>query len=81
LTQEQYYSHAEALARIDECERKGARILGMDFLLRDTSGIKPMNSTAWRDLTPEQSWNEARLLLRNGIPDGGNLVVFVTDES
>jgi hypothetical protein len=64
---------------VDECERNGTRILGMDFLRRDERSTRPMNSTAWGEVTPDESWHEARLLLRDGIPDGGNVVVFVTD--
>jgi hypothetical protein len=30
-------------------------------------------------LAPAESWREARLLLRDGVPDGGNVVVFVSD--
>jgi kynurenine formamidase len=78
---ETYYNHAEALEFVDECERDGVRILGMDFMsLDDSGGITPRNSTAWDDdLAPAESWREARLLLRDGVPDGGNVVVFVSD--
>jgi hypothetical protein len=61
-------------------ERSGIRILGMEFLYRDEQSVLPMNSTAWGDVAPEESWHEARLLLRDGIPNGGNVVAFVTDE-
>ena len=74
------YTHAEAVEFVDECEKRGIRILGMDFLRRDETGITPMDSADWGDLTPEESWRESRRLLQHGIPDGGNVVIFVLDE-
>ena len=74
------YSHAEAVAFVEECERKGIRILGMDFLRREGERITPINSTNWQGIGTEESWHEARSLLQEGIPDGGNVVIFVTDD-
>lgn len=77
---EDYYAHAEALEFIRDCEGRGTRILGVDILLKQPGRITPLNSTAWPDeLSAEESWREARLLIAHGIPDGGNVVAFTTD--
>lgn len=80
---EYYLSHQDALRFIDECERRGARILGMEFMDVGDDYVVPLNGTAWDALDsepPAASWREARAVLRDGIPDGGNAVVIVAAE-
>jgi hypothetical protein len=77
---ETYLDHAAALRFIAECEQNAVLILGMDFLIKDQESITPVGGTAWDLITvADESWREARLLLKDGIPDGGNVVVFVTE--
>jgi hypothetical protein len=53
----------------------------MEFFRKDERGVTPVGSTACADIAPDESWREARLVLRHGIPDGGNRVVFTTDDA
>jgi hypothetical protein len=76
---EAYLDHADALRFISECEENGVLILGMDFLRMDQGSITPVGGTAWEGISaPDESWREARVLLKDGIPDGGDAVEFVT---
>ena len=77
---ETYYTWAEALDFITECEAVKAQILGMDFMLVDDVH-RPVGSTDWQGLPAERSWAAARSLLRDGIPEGGNFVIFVVARS
>jgi hypothetical protein len=75
--------HNEALRLIDDCEQRGVRILGIEFLAGTKDSFTPVGGTNWEGIAsspPAESWHEARDLLREGIPDGGNLVEFVLDE-
>jgi hypothetical protein len=78
-----FVGHNEALRLIDDCEQRGVRILGIEFFAGTTDSFTPTGGTNWESISgspPAESWHEARELLREGIPDGGNLVEFVLDE-
>jgi len=72
--------HNEALRLIDDCERRGVRILGIEFFAGTKESFTPVGDTNWEGIARAESWHEARELLSGGIPDGGNLVEFVLDE-
>jgi hypothetical protein len=79
----QLVEHREALRLIDEYERRGVRILGMEFFAGTKDAFTPVGGTAWESIAnrpPAESWREARQLLREGVPDGGSLVEFTLDE-
>jgi hypothetical protein len=75
--------HNEALRLIGDCEQRGVRILGIEFFAGTKDSFTPVGGTNWESIassSPAESWREAKELLREGIPDGGNLVEFVLDE-
>ncbi|HEX6369731.1 MAG TPA: hypothetical protein VF006_12500 [Longimicrobium sp.] len=74
----------EALRFVDDCEREGLVILGMDFWAPAAGGAFMQTGAAdYSSLSgPEQvarSAAEARALLAGGVPDGGSHVSFVLD--
>jgi hypothetical protein len=72
------FNHADALQFIEESETRRVPILGFEWFSRDGEAVTPLGIADFSDAPPETTWKEARQLLRDGIPDGGNAVEFVT---
>jgi hypothetical protein len=71
-------SHADALRFIDESETRRVPILGFEWFRRDGDTVTPLGVADFSEASPDTTWQEARSLLSDGIPDGGSMVEFVT---
>jgi len=73
----------DALRFVEDCERLGLTILGLDFFREDGESIVPLLASAdYGELlgVPEaarRSAAEARGLMERGLPDGATLVSVV----
>jgi hypothetical protein len=76
-------TQADALHFIEDCQRQGLVILGMDFFQDAGSQVIPLMSSAdYSSLANlpdavEQSYEEARALLATGLPSPASWVSFV----
>src|ERR1051325_7798918 len=76
----------DALEFIDDCERLGLAILGLDFYKAQGGDIietaAPADYSSLNDLPDRaaQSTEAARDLIRHGLPDGARWVSFVVDD-
>jgi hypothetical protein len=68
----------EALRLIDDCERRGVPILGMEWFYRGSDTVTPAGIADFSGAPAESSWDEARRLLAGGIPDGANTIEVAT---
>jgi hypothetical protein len=68
----------EALRRIDDCERRGVPILGLEWFHRSPEGVVPAGVLDLSEAQPGTTWAEARQMLSEGIPEGANTVEVVT---
>jgi hypothetical protein len=71
-------TYEEALTFIDQCEERGVPILGFEWFLREGDAVTPAGIADFSTAPKQTTWDEARNLLRDGIPDGGNTVEFTT---
>lgn len=79
------FPHDIALEIINECERLGLRIVGMDFFIVSSEGHLPVNSTDWSSIyhlpdAAKQTVAAARQLIGQKLPDNATHVEFVIDE-
>lgn len=81
-------SHRDGLDFIADCRRLGLTILGMDFYVtpEDRGWIQPDGYTDYSTYShevdaSERSCAEALAFIKNGLPEGTNLVSFVVDDS
>lgn len=77
-------SREEALRFVDDCEREGLVVLGMNFWAPVRENVFREVGAADYSSIPRaggvaRSAAEARTLLADGIPDGGSHVSFVLD--
>jgi hypothetical protein len=72
--------HPEALRFIAECEHRRVPILGFEWFRRDGETVIPVGIADFSTAPPETTWEEARRLLGDGIPDGADTVEFVTGD-
>ena len=75
----------DALRFLDDCEKHGLAILGLDFYAVSADAVAEVGSTEWSSITQgpgaaRSSQNEARALLAGGLPDGAEFVSFVLEE-
>jgi hypothetical protein len=73
--------HPEALRLIDECENRRVPILGFEWFVRDGATVTPVGVADLSTAPAETTWDEARRLLGDGIPDGADTVEFVTGDA
>lgn len=83
-TSELLLPREEALRFVDDCEREGLAILGMDFWAPAAGGAFVQSGAAdYSSISGPgrvaSSAAEARTLLADTIPDGGSHVSFVLD--
>lgn len=76
----------DALRFVEDCERLGLTILGLDFFHEDGESIVPLLTSAdYGELLGDpdaarRSAAEARSLIERGLPDGATLVSVVVAE-
>jgi hypothetical protein len=81
--------YLDALTFVEDCERLGVTILGVDFYREEGGTIVPLDlptvSADWSSLATRpdavhKSADETRYLIRDGFPDRATLASFVVDE-
>jgi hypothetical protein len=73
-------SHEEALRLISEYEQRAVPILGLEWFIRRGDTVTPVGVADFSGDGPDTTWDEARRLLADGIPDGANTVEVVTSD-
>jgi hypothetical protein len=74
-----YLRHPDALRYLDDCERLGVAVTWMEFLrLRD--GRVQVVDYAAAPGSPLESVRRARDLVKNGFPEGADVVEFFASE-
>lgn len=78
--------HEDALSFIDDCEKLGLIILGMDFYkVRGKDILSLLNSADYSSIAnlpnaKQMSITESRKLIKNALPDNADWVSFVLEE-
>lgn len=73
-------SHAEALQLISACQERKLPILGLEWFRREGETVTPLGVADFSGADPGTTWEEARQVLADGIPDGANTVEIVTSD-
>lgn len=76
---------ADALHFVDDCEKLGLVILGMDFWVERGDAVVEVGSTEWSSITSRpdaarRSQDEARAVLSGRLPGDVEFVSFVVEE-